>query len=304
MRQTRRGCCGVAHPATVVRIAHRAERLAGRPERRLPRSGFTKHDHMPAQALRGRLRPKGTGRSMRNERLSSRPCAHSNRSRFSSIILHNCLVQWHFTLYSPLLQQKRLRRRAMSNASGDTNEKPIVSEVVFPVDPYQLGNTLIWRISSVIGLGNVNVSPENRHEMNVEIGQVGFLAIWDTGAPRTIVTPSVAEQAKLKPHGMVPITGVTGETRTWRMTRLVVAMQAWANSRSEPHHQFHVVEEAAIAEKDADLGCQVLIGMDVITRGDLEFITDRSGRRVVIWRYPARRRVIRYPPSPPMPRVS
>ena len=179
----------------------------------------------------------------------------------------------------------------------------VVSEVVFPVDPQQMGNVQIWRISSVVGLGNVEMHPDNQ-EVSVEVGQVGFLSVWDTGAPRTIVTPSVAEQAKLEPHGVVPITGVTGVTQEWKKTRLVVAMQAWSNGRSQPCHQFHIVEEAAIAERDSDLGCQVLIGMDVIMRGDLALNTDRAGRRVVIWTYPARRRMVRYPPSPLVPRAS
>ena len=183
------------------------------------------------------------------------------------------------------------------------NSTPVLTEVVFPVDPQQSGNTLIWRISSIVGLGKVGVSPDNENEMNVEVGHHGFLAVWDTGAPRTIVTPSVAAQAGLEPHGIVPIAGVTGEVRAWKMTRLVVAMQAWADSRTQPHHQLHIVEEAAIAERDADLGCQVLIGMDIITRGDWELATDRAGRRVAIWKHPAKRRAIKYPPPPPIPHV-
>ena len=201
---------------------------------------------------------------------------------------------------------------ARSSKRGPNRRKPdgnkaegstVVTEVVFPVDPQQSGNMLIWRISSIVGLGNVTVNPDNKDEMNVEVGHHGFLAVWDTGAPRSIVTPSVAAQAGLKPHGIVPLAGVTGESRAWKMTRMVVAMQAWANGRSAPHHQLHIVEEAAIAEKDADLGCQVLIGMDIITRGDMELSTDRSGRRVLIWRHPVRRRAIKYPPPPPIPQA-
>ena len=190
--------------------------------------------------------------------------------------------------------------------AGGTSAKetrpPTYSEVVFPVDPQMAGNLLVWRMSSIVGLGAVTVNA-NEGELNVEVSPHGFLAVWDTGAPRTIVAPSVAEQVGLQPHGIVPISGVTGERRSWKVARLTVAMQAWTRNRTRPHNHFHIVEEAAIAERDSDLGFQVLLGMDVIMRGDLELATDRAGRRVVIWKHPTKRRAIRYPPPPPVPQV-
>lgn len=184
---------------------------------------------------------------------------------------------------------------------AETQYQPPRPEVVVRINPQQNPNgSLVWRVESLVGVGNFR--PERREsdgEISYasEVSMQGFPAIWDTGANQTMVTPIVAKASNLIRTGTTLVGGVTGEPVRMGTTPLVIAMKAWTHNRTEPHHQFHIVENAIIMDSDSpEFG--VLIGMDVIMRGDLELHMDRSGRRVMIWSTPPRRRAIRYPPDP------
>ena len=93
--------------------------------------------------------------------------------------------------------------------------------------------------------------------------------------------------------------GVGGTIHEAKATRLVIAINAWHTDTFRPHLQFHLLDRAIIYDWDQSREWNVLIGMDVITRGDFEFVSDRAGRRVVVWRSPSRRRMIKYPQTRP-----
>ena len=181
---------------------------------------------------------------------------------------------------------------------------PSVIEVVFPIALRMVGHVPVWRIESAVGVGPVAVSKNEKTddiEHSVSMSQQGFVAVWDTGAPQTMVDVSVAKAVKLVPNGTTTVSGVTGEPRKCLKAPLAIAMQAWKSKRQQPHHYFHIVEEAVVVES---LGVQVLVGMDIIMRGDTEISADRASRRVLIWRTPIRRKAVHYPPQPGIPGLS
>ena len=154
------------------------------------------------------------------------------------------------------------------------------------------GEAVVMRVGSLVGIGRVGIEPSDTHG-SATIPRQGYWAVWDTGAPFTIIKPEVAEKAGIEGYAMVPLSGVTGETKIAPRARIVVAIAAVDTSTRRPHHQLHMLDHVVIH----DLGVEfdVLIGMDLIARGDLEFVSDRAGRRVGLWRSPSRPRVIRYP---------
>ena len=183
------------------------------------------------------------------------------------------------------------RRQARKNGA----KTPVrYTEALLAIESSVQGDTPVHRIMSVVGVGSVASSADSE-EQHVTLTTQGFRAIWDTGAPRTIVTPAVAEAVGLKPEGMEIVGGVGGTTHEAKATRLVMAISAWHTDTFRPHLQFHLLDRAIIYDWDQSREWNVLIGMDVITRGDFEFVSDRAGRRVVVWRYPSRRRVVKYP---------
>ena len=172
------------------------------------------------------------------------------------------------------------------------------TEALLAIESSVQGDTPVHRITSVVGVGSVAAGADSKEQYGTVTTQ-GFRAIWDTGAPRTMVTPAVAEAVGLKPEGMEIVGGVGGTIHEAKATRLVIAINAWHTDTFRPHLQFHLLDRAIIYDWDQSREWNVLIGMDVITRGDFEFVSDRAGRRVVVWRSPSRRRVIKYPQTRP-----
>jgi predicted aspartyl protease len=104
-------------------------------------------------------------------------------------------------------------------------------------------------------------------------GAKEFVAIWDTGATGTAVSKKVIEECGLKQIGVV-------EVHTANEKRLSPVYLA---SIFLPNHVLFPslrVNEATI--KDAD----VLIGMDIITKGDFA-VTNKEGKTVFSFRMPS-----------------
>jgi predicted aspartyl protease len=110
-----------------------------------------------------------------------------------------------------------------------------------------------------------NLTPEPRDSQ--------YKAIWDTGATQTAITRRVAEQCKLQPTGMCIVNTASGEAET--CTYLV---SLYLQSKV-CFPQIRVTEAVLV-------GADVLIGMDVITRGDFA-ITNHQGKTNMSFRMPS-----------------
>jgi len=114
------------------------------------------------------------------------------------------------------------------------------------------------------------ISPQNA-------GAKKFVAIWDTGASGTVISQKVINECGLKPISIAMV-------NTANDTRL---SSVYFASIFLPNHvyfpQLRVIE-GTISEAD------VLIGMDIITRGDFA-VTNSDGRTTFSYRWPSTKRI-------------
>jgi hypothetical protein len=109
----------------------------------------------------------------------------------------------------------------------------------------------------------------NRILTSLEIAQIqgefqSFDAIWDTGASCSIITEKVIDRLDLVPVGETTIQGVTGSKKVNKYAVEFLlpndySMKLMVNSCSEM------------------LGCDVLIGMDIISMGDFAITANSKG---------------------------
>jgi hypothetical protein len=100
-----------------------------------------------------------------------------------------------------------------------------------------------------------------------------FVAIWDTGATASVISPEVVKACRLKPIGMTQVHGVHG---------VAMAEQYLINIRL-PNGLG--VQKVLVTLGQLG-GAQVLIGMDIITLGDFS-ITNQNGTTVFSFRHPS-----------------
>jgi gag-polyprotein putative aspartyl protease len=105
-----------------------------------------------------------------------------------------------------------------------------------------------------------------------------YTAIWDTGATNTVITSKVVTELGLKPSGKVKVRGVGAagapqehDSNTYLINILL------PNNVS--------IVGVRVSENTVD-GCDVLVGMDVITTGDLA-ITNHNNKTTFSFRAPA-----------------
>lgn len=100
-----------------------------------------------------------------------------------------------------------------------------------------------------------------------------FSAIWDTGAMGSVVTQAVVDACGLKATGMMKVHGVHGaaETETFLVNMTLPNKTGFINVK---------VTKGIL--RDAD----VLIGMDIISRGDFA-VTNYGGKTVFSFRCPS-----------------
>ena len=90
-----------------------------------------------------------------------------------------------------------------------------------------------------------------------------FTAIWDTGAPFTIVVPSVVQAARLQQRGFRPVGGIGTKPQKRPAFPASVVL---STSGGKMHPQF---VDVAMVEHDSHLGgAELLIGMDIIAKGE------------------------------------
>lgn len=101
-----------------------------------------------------------------------------------------------------------------------------------------------------------------------------YQAIWDTGATNSVISEKIARELGLQPVTFALVRGATGTAK--KPVYLVNVVL--------PNHvgfpQVRVTEAADLA------GCDVLIGMDIITAGDFA-VTNVGGKTVFSFRCPS-----------------
>lgn len=102
---------------------------------------------------------------------------------------------------------------------------------------------------------------------------VGLQAVWDTGATNSVITRSAAEKCGLTPVGVENVSGVTG---TMQVPAYFVTIEL-------PNK---IELNLRVTEGDDCIGCDVLIGMDVISMGDF-CVTNRNRLTVFSFRVPS-----------------
>jgi predicted aspartyl protease len=114
------------------------------------------------------------------------------------------------------------------------------------------------------------LSPQN-------VGAKKFTAIWDTGATGTVISQKVINECGLKPIGIAEVNTANEK----RLSSVYFASIFLPNYVYFP--QLRVIE-GTISEGD------VLIGMDIITRGDFA-VTNSDGRTTFSYRWPSAERI-------------
>lgn len=99
-------------------------------------------------------------------------------------------------------------------------------------------------------------------------------AVWDTGAYSSVISDKIAQQFNFMPVGAKEIHGVTGKELT----------SVYLVSIHLPNQA--VLEEVEVMSCSCDIGCDLLIGMDVITQGDFT-INNYQGRTTFTFRMPS-----------------
>lgn len=101
-----------------------------------------------------------------------------------------------------------------------------------------------------------------------------FRAVWDTGAMGTTVSASLAEKLGLARIGLTEVEGVTGKA----------VCNTYLISLALPNGI--VIPELEVADCEGNIGCDVLIGMDVIGMGDFA-VCNVGGNTTFTFRIPS-----------------
>jgi len=110
-----------------------------------------------------------------------------------------------------------------------------------------------------------------------KVGAKKFTAIWDTGATGTVISQKVINECGLKPIGIAEVNTANEK----RLSSVYFASIFLPNYVYFP--QLRVIE-GTVSEGD------VLIGMDIITRGDFA-VTNSDGRTTFSYRWPSAERI-------------
>jgi len=101
-----------------------------------------------------------------------------------------------------------------------------------------------------------------------------FKAIWDTGATETTITEELSQKLGLCAISKVMVGGVTGSA----LCNTYLIALALSNDI--------IIPEIEVADCMGNIGCDILIGMDVIGMGDFA-ICSKDGRTTFSFRTPS-----------------
>lgn len=113
-------------------------------------------------------------------------------------------------------------------------------------------------------------------DTDIALFQQGLKAVWDTGAMGTSISKSLAEKLNLDKIGEVEIQGVTGSAFC---SKYLVSLILPNNI---------LIHELEVSDCEGNIGCDVLIGMDVIAMGD--FVINNVGETTFSFRMPSIKR--------------
>jgi hypothetical protein len=100
-----------------------------------------------------------------------------------------------------------------------------------------------------------------------------FQAVWDTGATGSVITKRVVKECGLKPIGMTQVTGVNGTSKS----------EVFLVNIGLPNKVAVMDVKVTVGKLPTQ---DVLIGMDIITQGDLA-VTNANGITVFSFRIPS-----------------
>lgn len=100
-----------------------------------------------------------------------------------------------------------------------------------------------------------------------------YIGIWDTGATNSVISQKVVDEWNLKPIGIAQVHSVT-ETKLCETFLVSILL---------PNK---VIVPAIRVTKGELVGCDVLIGMDIIGGGDFA-VTHKDGKTTFSFRYPS-----------------
>lgn len=125
-----------------------------------------------------------------------------------------------------------------------------------------LGPGIAREIKTYVGVGHAFIV--DKLDKFKEPLKNNLIAVWDTGATGTTITKKLAEDLALDEIGEVRTYGVTGS----EISKKYVISLYLPNDI--------VIPELEVSSCIGDIGCDVLVGMDVITRGDFVINNERD----------------------------
>lgn len=138
----------------------------------------------------------------------------------------------------------------------------------------QLPNSSSFTVKSNGGLLRVLVTDVNIH-ISGTTNKVPIKAIWDTGASGSAITKAVGAKLGLIPTGMAQVNTANG----------VATQNTYTVDVGLPNGV--IIQGVIVTEIDAlSVGCDALIGMDIITLGDFS-ITNHNGKTCMSFRVPS-----------------
>jgi len=117
-------------------------------------------------------------------------------------------------------------------------------------------------------------------EMNPSV-KLEIKAIWDTGSHFTIINPKIAEELNLICVSKTTLNGIFGKTEISNMYTLNMYL---------PNKDKHNI----IVTEAHPKGCDMLIGMDIISKGDFA-ISFFENKTTFSFRYPSIEKIDFYP---------
>jgi hypothetical protein len=108
--------------------------------------------------------------------------------------------------------------------------------------------------------------------VTLNVNTTQYSAVWDTGAPYTVIVPKVVRDAGLTPNGFRDSAGIDGEKLRRRSCCVLGVVILTAGGLS-----CHICNATVLERDDQLRGIDILIGMDVMSQGTT--IINRESRR-------------------------
>lgn len=179
----------------------------------------------------------------------------------------------------------------MKKKRRSTNpQQPTQSALTFPLnDPARI-------ICPVLVMPSVTTPRgETKIDFNPQTDQ--FTALWDTGSADTYVVPKVVAAANLQRTGFKETGGIGGETVQRDVYQAAVVtfsgltVPPGGGTVAPSNFLIHATTVVGVERDDQFKNeFDILIGMDIIGRGDMALSTDSRGRRWMSFLHPSRRK--------------